>query len=261
MPLGRRVSSLLARWVFCWSFCCTGVSLVVVGVVPVPDVLVVVFVFAGSVFLADAVAVVGLPVALVLAVPDFGDALVVLVLGALAAALPGEGPFATVVWVPPVGFGGCVFGPPLPLPCPANDGPVAMNTAATTVAITEFFLAIMAPLQRAIGPQGSCRRHCPLWHVKRFVYRDLHGSKNSRARAISDGLVAAVTGAEATYLTVAILQMAGSSHGIAVRDRLHGWPRSLPPNRRVSVITATLLAHRHRDAVQLRRFCRVTQLA
>ena len=45
-----------------------------------------------------------------------------------------------------MGFGGCVFGPPLPLPCPANDGPVAMNTAATTVAITKFFLAIMAPL-------------------------------------------------------------------------------------------------------------------
>jgi hypothetical protein len=64
--------------------------------------------------------------------------------------VPAEGPFATVVWVPPVGFGGCVFGPPLPLPCPANDGAVAMNTAATTVAITEFFLAIMAPLQRAI---------------------------------------------------------------------------------------------------------------
>ena len=53
--------------------------------------------------------------------------------------------------VPPAGFGGCVFGPPLPLPCPANDGPVAMNAAATTIAINEVLLAIMAPLQRAIG--------------------------------------------------------------------------------------------------------------
>jgi hypothetical protein len=41
---------------------------------------------AGSAFLADAVVVVDLPVALALAVPDFGDALVVL--GALAAAPP-----------------------------------------------------------------------------------------------------------------------------------------------------------------------------
>ena len=64
--------------------------------------------------------------------------------------MPAEGPFATVV-VPPAGFGGCVFGPAFPLPCPANDGPVAMNTAATTIAINEVLLAIMAPLQRAIS--------------------------------------------------------------------------------------------------------------
>jgi len=47
--------------------------------------VVLVAVLAGSLFLADAV-VVDLPVALALAVPDFGDVLVVL--GALAAAPP-----------------------------------------------------------------------------------------------------------------------------------------------------------------------------
>ena len=68
--------------------------------------------------------------------------------------MPAEGPFATVV-VAPAGFGGCVFGPALPLPCPANDGPVAMNTAVTTVAITKFFLGIMAPLQRRFSGKSD----------------------------------------------------------------------------------------------------------
>ena len=174
--------------------------------------------------------------------------------------MPAEGPFATVVWVPPVGFGGCVFGPPLPLPCPANDGPVAMNTAATTVAITEFFLAIMAPLQRAIGRKvhAAAPARCGMLSV---LYTGTYMAAEQQGSASLDRLVAAVTGAEATYLTVAILQMAGSSHGMAVRERLHGWAEVPSSNRRVSVITATLLAHRHRDAVQLRRFCKGTQLA
>jgi hypothetical protein len=152
VPSGSRLCSLLARFVFFCSFCCTGVN-VVVGVVVVEVVVVVVVVDVFPDFEFDAVVfapvscVVFGPFAWVVAAADGVDFVCVVVLGAFVAPPP-----CVLTVVPDCdGFGvegGFVLGPP-PFPrCAYAVDVMNKSDAAATRAMIERFISVSSPPDR-----------------------------------------------------------------------------------------------------------------
>ena len=70
-----------------------------------------------------------------------------------------------------------------------------MNTAATAVAITEVFLAIMAPLQRASDRKvhAAAPARCAVLSI---LLSGTYLTLNRGACTVADGLVASMTGSE-----------------------------------------------------------------